>query len=631
MNPVKSAVHSRALLVCLLLVAGFSGLSGRLIYLQWIDRDTSARKAAINRTTKEILPGKFGYIVDRNDRIMARNLPVTTVVADKIHLRDPDVAARAVAFAEVVDTRAWIEGSQQERRLLVKRRMHRLREELPVGELLDRYLEHMIPVAARALGIGARQLEEKLRVKLEYVTIAKDLREDEADEIEQTLKDNCIYGFRFEKSVKRWYSVSNLATHTTGFVNHEGVGQCGLERELGSHLKGQDGYQITRKDQSGLVLLTGGGILKPPRSGFDARLTLDLNIQAIVEEELDWGLNEFESNCGAVVMLEPKTGDVLAIASRPHFDLNLRENIDETSMHYAVQGVYEPGSTFKLVSAAAALDLGLMGPRTQTFCHNGYMRIPGSYVKDYKGFGMLSLEEILAKSSNIGSYKIGMRVGTRRYMDYLRRFGFTEKTGISLSGEGAGWTADPANGVNFSRITYGYGVVVTPLQVASAYAAVANDGVRMKPRLVQALLANDGTVVQEYPPETVEQVISSRAAHKMRMALETVVNPLGKGNTGRRAAVPRFLVCGKTGTAHLYEKGVYLTDRYAVSFAGFMPRDDPAFVCVVVVRDPRTEKVVIGGGSVAAPIFQRIAARTATYLNLTPTEPVEETLARREN
>ncbi len=627
---MKSAVHSRALFVCLVLVTGFSALSGRLIYLQWVDRDTSARKAALNRTTKEILPGKFGYIVDRKGRIMARNLPVTTVVADKIHLRDPEVAARAVAFAELVDTREWIEGTEQERRRLVKRRTHRLREELPVGELLDRYLEHMIPVAARALGIRSSELEEKLRVKLDYVTIAKDLREDEADEIQETLEDNFIYGFRFEKSVKRWYSASNLATHTTGFVNHEGVGQCGLERELGSHLRGHDGYQITRKDQSGLVLLAGGGLLKPPRSGFDARLTLDLSIQGIVEEELDWGLAEFESKCGAVVMLEPKTGDVLAIASRPHFDLNLRENIDESSMHYAVQGVYEPGSTFKLVSTAAALDLGLMSPKTRTFCHNGYMRIPGSYVKDYKGFGMLTVEEILAKSSNIGAYKIGMRVGTRRYMDYLRRFGFTQRTGIMLSGEGAGWTADPGNGVNFSRITYGYGVAVTPLQVASAYAAVANGGLRMKPRLVQALLANDGTIVQEFPPELMERVISERAAHKMRMALETVVNPLGKGNTGRRAAVPRFLVCGKTGTAHLYEKGIYLTDRYAVSFAGFMPRDDPAFVCVVVIRDPRTEEVDIGGGSVAAPVFQRIAARTAAYLNLTPTEPVEETLAAHE-
>lgn len=624
---MKFTVHHRALLVCLVLVAGFSALSARLIYLQWIDRDTSAPKAARNRTDKDVIPGKFGYIVDRNGRIMARNLPVTTVVADKIHLRDPGVAARGVAFAELVDSREWIEASDGERRVLLKRRSRRLREEIPVGELLDRYVGHVMPIVSRAIGMSSQELQEKLRARPDYVIIAKGLREDEADEVQAALEENFIHGFRFEKSVKRWYSSAKMATHTIGYVNHEGVGQCGLERELGSHLRGRDGYQITRKDQSGLVLLPGRGVLKPPRSGLDARLAIDLNIQTFVEEELDAGLREFNSRCGAVVMIEPGSGDVLAIASRPHFDLNLRRNMSESSMHYAVQGLYEPGSTLKLVSAAAALDLGLMSTKTQTFCHNGYMRIPGGYVKDYKAFKSITLEEVLAKSSNIGAYKIGLRVGTERYMDYLRRFGFTRKTGVTLSGEEKGWTADPSNGINFSRITYGYGVVVTPLQIACAYAAVANGGVRMKPRLVKSLLANDGTVVKEFPPERVERVVSEATARRMCMALETVVSPLGKGNTGKRAAVPGYLVCGKTGTARLYRNGAYLTDRYAVSFAGFMPRDDPAFVCVVVIHDPISEEVKIGGGSVAAPIFQRIAARTAAYLNLDPTEPVEETLA----
>ena len=149
----------------------------------------------------------------------------------------------------------------------------------------------------------------------------------------------------------------------------------------------------------------------------------------------------------------------------------------------------------------------------------------------------------------------------------------------------------------------------------------------MKPRLVQALLANDGTAVREFDPERVERVVSERTARRMCVALETVVDPSGKGNTGKFAAVPGYLVCGKTGTARLYKDGVYLSDRYAVSFAGFMPRDDPAFVCVVVIRDPRTKELKIGGGSVAAPVFQRIAARTAAYLNIPPTEPVEEALA----
>jgi cell division protein FtsI/penicillin-binding protein 2 len=377
-----------------------------------------------------------------------------------------------------------------------------------------------------------------------------------------------------------------------------------------------------------LVLLTGGGVLKPQRSGLDAKLTLDLSIQAIVEEELDWGLREFESTRGAVVMLEPRTGDVLAMASRPHFNLNLLQDIEGRERHYAVQAIYEPGSTFKLVSTAAALDLGTMNPWDEIFCHNGYMTIPGGYVKDYKGFGNLSLEEVLSKSSNIGAYKIGLRVNPTRYMKYLHDFGFMQKTGIILSGEQRGLITDYRNGINFSRITYGYGIAVTPLQVACAYAAIANDGMRMKPRLVQSLLANDGTEVQSYPPEEVKQVVSKSTARKLRNALETVVNPKGKGNTGKRASVPGYLVCGKTGTARiLSDAGIYLPNHYAVSFAGFMPRDNPAFVCVVVLHDPRTNKVKVGGGSVAAPVFQRIAARTAAYLNLKPTEPIEDEAA----
>lgn len=624
---MKSSVHHRALLICLIIVSGFSGLSARLIYLQWIDRDSSAPKAARNRTAKEVIPGKFGYIVDRNGRIMARNLPVTKITADKIHLRDPGVAARGVAFAELVDQGEWIEATAEERHALLKRRTRRVREELPEGVLLDRYVDHLIPITARAIGVGPQELKRKLGAKLEYVTIAKDLREDEADEIEATLKDNFIHGFRFEKTVKRWYSSGNMATHTIGYVNYEGVGQSGLERELGAHLRGEDGYQITRKDQSGMVLLPGGGVIKPPRSGFDARLTLDVNIQGFVEEELDRGLDEFRSKSGAVVMMEPGTGDVLAIASRPHFNLNLRHNMSESAMHYAVQGLYEPGSTLKLISAAAALDLGLMGPETSMFCHNGYMRIPGGYVKDYKAFQNMTLEEVLAKSSNIGAYKIGLRVGTDRYMTYLRRFGFTRPTGIILPGEERGWTADPGNGINFSRITYGYGVVVTPLQIACAYATIANEGVRMKPRLVKALLANDGTVVREFPPEKVQRVVSAATARKMCRALETVVDPRGEGNTGKLASVPGYLVGGKTGTARIHKDGVYLPDRYAVSFAGFMPRDNPAFACVVVIHDPRSDEIKVGGGSVAAPVFQRIAARTASYLNIPTTEVVEETLA----
>ncbi|NIP93923.1 MAG: hypothetical protein GWO24_10910, partial [Akkermansiaceae bacterium] len=347
-------------------MTGFSILSIRLIHLQWLNREWSSGKPATVRTEKEILPGRPGNIVDRNEVIMARNLPATTIIADKYHLRDPEVAARGVAYAMLVDEKEWIHATDDERRRMLRRRQRQLREETPVAELLERYIENVIPITARALGMRSRELERKLvGTDLEYVTIAKELLEDEADEIEVTLRENHIHGFRFEKSVKRCYPAGQLATHTTGYVNHEGVGQCGIERALGKHLRGRDGYRIVRKDRTGMYFLPGGGKLEPPRPGLDAKLTLDLSIQAIVEEELDAGLREAESGRGAVVVIEPGTGDVLAIASRPHFDLNLREDLDKSGMHFAVQAVYEPGSTFKLVAASAALDLGIMRPETE--------------------------------------------------------------------------------------------------------------------------------------------------------------------------------------------------------------------------------------------------------------------------
>lgn len=614
-------VHRRALIVSLVLVAGFSVLSGRLIYLQWMSRAEGEQKAAVKLEQKDILPGWFGNIVDRNEDLMARSQSVTRIAADKGFLRDLNVAARGVSFSELMDTKEWIEGTEEERRSFLRQRSRQLREEVSEAVLLDRYIEFLIPITARALGIRTQELEERLESSLDYVVLAKDVGEEEAAEIEATLKENRIYGFRFEKDVKRWYVTSHLATHTTGYVDHEGVGRCGIERELGNELRGRDGHRITRKDRTGMHFLPGSGTLMQPQAGYDAKLALDLPLQAIAEEGLDWGLKEFESERGAVIIMDPKTGDVLAIVSRPHFDLNDRKDIKGKEVHYAVQAIYEPGSTLKIVATTAALDLGIMSPHHQVFCENGYYAIPNGFVKDYKAFGYLSLEQVLAKSSNIGAFKIGARVNAQRYMKYLRAFGFHEKTGILLSGEQRGLLTDHTNLINFSRLTYGYSVAVTPLQIAYAYGAIANDGVRMKPRLVQSLIANDGQVVREFAPEEVTRVMSVSTARKMRKALATVVGPKG---TARRAMVPGFLICGKTGTAKkLSESGRYLDGVYTVSFAGIFPAEDPAFVCVVVVDDPKTKKVKVGGGSVAAPIFQRIAARAAKHLNLQPTEPIE--------
>lgn len=609
--------------MCFGLVLGLSGLSARLIHLQWFDRQESVQKAARSYTRKLPLPAERGLIVDRNEDVVAWNLPVTTVRVDKYHLRDPNIAALGVAYGRLAGAADFEEATVAKRRRMIMVERRRLLESMPPHEIVDRHFRHAVAVVARHLRIPKAELHARIEdSSLMDVSIAKDLREDVADELERAVRANYVQGFRFEKSSRRWYSSSKLATHTIGFVDHEGQGQCGIERSLNDYLRGKDGYRILKRDPRGLLLAPNEGKLKPPIAGFNVQVSLDLGLQSILEEEIDDALALYKSEQAAVILIDPKTGDILGMVSRPHFDLNVREGVVDSSFHYAVQAIYEPGSTFKVVGTAAAMDLGLANPGTQVFCHHGRLDEGAFSVPDHHPYGWLSFEQVLAKSSNIGTYMLSKQVGRARFVDYVKRFGFTRKSGVMLASEEAGLLCDWKNGMNFSRMSFGYSVSVTPMQVAMAYSALANGGELMKPRLVKGVIANDGTVVESYEPESAGRVLKESTARRMRQALATVVSKKG---TASRAAVPGFKVAGKTGTARKNKPGGgYYSDRYVVSFAGMLPAENPEFVCVVVIDDPRTTDVKRGGGTIAAPVFAKIAGRAASYWNLTPTEPLEE-------
>jgi cell division protein FtsI/penicillin-binding protein 2 len=234
---------------------------------------------------------------------------------------------------------------------------------------------------------------------------------------------------------------------------------------------------------------------------------------------------------------------------------------------------------------------------------------------------MMPFEQVIAKSSNIGTHQLALKLGANKFYDYAHRFGFGRKTGILLSGESSGIARNTQKAVDFSRASFGYAVNVTPLQLATAYCALAHDGRLLKPQIVHSLVANDGTLIQTYPPEVVGEVVKPAVAKQMRTALEKVTQ---KGGTATAAAVPGFRVAGKTGTAkRIAPRGRgYLNNSYTVSFVGIMPANDPAFVCVVVIDDPKTDKVKRYGGTIAAPTFAKIATRLAGRLNLQPTEPI---------
>ena len=630
---MNSAFQTRCIILCSVLVAGLSVLSARLVKIQLVDRQLYAESSRKSYHRSEMLPASRGMIVDRREEPLAKSIPVATVFVDKNHLADPKIASYGLAYQEASAQPGWSELDPAKK----LRRINGLR-----GDLLDKetaevivrkHLAYAIGILARPLGMRREELRGKIEnSKGKWVPIAKDLPEDVADHLREEIERHWIQGFEFENSIKRWYTAEELATHVIGFTGEvekkdedgkphtQVLGLFGIESSMEAYLAGRDGSREHYRDARGLVVPGNSGSLKPPRAGLNVKLTLDMGLQSVVEEELDANLAEFESKQGAVVLMDPKTGEILAMASRPHFNLNRKENIATNGYNYAIQATYEPGSTIKIVATSGALNEGLVGPQTSVFCHNGYYNSGGVELKDDHPAGSLSFEGVLQKSNNIGTWSLGRQLGAKRFYQYLHQYGFGKKTGIALRGESSGIARNSGNPVDFSRATFGYASSVTPLQLACAYSVIAGDGKLRKPQIVKSLVANDGTVVENYEPEIVSEVLKPKVAAQMRAALEKVILP---GGTAKLAAVPGFRVAGKTGTVQKHNpKGGYFDNSYIVSFAGMMPAQDPAFVCVVVIDDPRTTKVTRYGGLIAAPAFSRIATRAASHLNLQPTEPI---------
>jgi len=621
-------------MLCSILVIGLSVLSGRLVQIQLVDRHhyaESSRKA-FHRVEK--LPALRGMIVDRREEPLAKSIPVSTVFVDKNHLLDPKLASYGLAYQEASVQPGWSALDKA----IQRKRINGLRGEILARDtaesIVQKHLAYAVGVLARPLGMRHEELRAKIESsKGKWVPVAKDLPEDVADSLRAAIESHWIQGFEFQNSIKRWYTAPNLATHLIGFTgeveetNDQGkpetrvLGRFGVESTMEPYLAGRNGWREHFRDARGLVVPGDSASLLPPRSGLNVQLTIDMGLQAIVEEEMDANLQEFKSGCGAVILMDPQTGEILAMASRPAFDLNHKEEVATKGFNFAIQAIYEPGSTFKIVATSGVINEGLATPFTTVFCNNGHYVEGGIDVPDHYPYGDLTLEGVLIKSSNIGAYKFARQLGPKRFFDYAHSYGFGRKTGVLLSGESSGIARNTNNPVDFSRDAYGYALNVTPLQMACAYSAIANDGKLLKPKIIKSLVANDGTVVETYPTEVVSQVIKPETAKKMRAALQKVTEA---GGTATLGAVPGYKVAGKTGTAKRINPAGhgYMANSYVVSFVGMLPAQNPAFVCVVVIDDPRTDKVTRYGGTIAAPAFGRIAARAAAYMNLPATEPI---------
>ncbi|MCH7778641.1 MAG: penicillin-binding protein 2 [Gemmatimonadetes bacterium] len=424
-----------------------------------------------------------------------------------------------------------------------------------------------------------------------------------------------LVGVGFIAETKRYYPKRKLAASTLGFVGLDNQGLAGIEHFHHAVLKGRVQRTVLEKDARGRFLWTTANAqdLNPGKQ--DVVLALDEVIQFIAERELNRQVKEYRAKSGLAIVMDPFSGAVYAMASAPEFNPN---NYAAYPPHIwrndAVASAFEPGSIFKPIVAAASLEEGLAGPDDIFFCENGSYQIGKSRISEASNhqFGWLTLRSIIAKSSNIGAIKIAQRLGNRRFYDYIRKFGFGRRLGVDLPGEASGTLRSIRqwSGLSLASISFGHEISVTPIQMVSAIAAIANGGVLIRPRLTQAILKN-GVLDRTFEPEALQTVLSEETSRQMINILKSVV----KTGTGAKAAIPGFEVAGKTGTAQKIDPKTqtYSKTKYLASFVGFVPADAPRLVILVMIDEPQK---TYWGGEVAAPVFQRIARKTLRYLHI---------------
>jgi len=441
-----------------------------------------------------------------------------------------------------------------------------------------------------------------------YVVLARNLKTEAYEDI-YTLK---YKGVILEEKFDRVYGFQDLAAQTLGYVNHQERGMMGLEAYYNKELKGRDGTQKVRRDRNGNIYAYVGAAQKKPQDGHSLHLTLDAHIQAIVEEELKEGIKKTYSSYGTAIVMDPGTGAVRAMANYPTFNPNkpgARKN--ENRRNYAISDQVEPGSTFKLVTAVAALEQNVvnLGDTIRT-PEDGQFKLHGLWLRDHDPLGDLTFKEVIQKSSNIGTAKVAMRLSKDSYYQYVRNMGFGTPTNIDLPNEEGGKLKKPHKWsmVTLPWMAHGYEIQTTPLQILQAYAAFANSGEMMRPYLVEKVVDNDGEVITKNNPLRVREVADKSTFNTLLPVFESV---LADSGTAPWARVEGLRIAGKTGTAKKVVEGRY-TSSYRASFVGFFPADDPKYAVLVMLDEPKTS---VYGGYTAGPIFRDIASRLTSLSN----------------
>ena len=548
----------------------------RLVYLQVFQFDELTALAK-NRSSKERIPAKRGEIKDRNGAVLAWSVDTPNIFFDHTGIRDPQATVDEVCDAlgdcsaserdNYVNTIAEA-GSRYVKRLVTKEQAHRV-------------------AALKLSGIGT------------------------------------------SSESHRYYPNGSLAAHALGFVGSEGKGQGGVESKFDKDITGQPGEVLFHRDANRFAY--DRVVLSDPTAGASLELTIDKQIQYIVEQELRKGIIENKATSGSAVVMKPSTGEIVAIASYPTFDPNVRPETgkDPARRNRAVQDSFEPGSMFKIVVAVAALEQGVVTPDSVIDVSGGRISFGRYTIRDTHNYGRLPFRGVIAKSSNVGAIKVALQVGAEKFTEVATRFGFGRRVFREpgeLPGEspGAILNVKDLSELALASEAIGYHLAVTPLQVAAAFSSIANGGKLVQPRLVRAVIKDN--IRQETSKTVVNQTMTSTTAAQMTAILEEVVEE----GTATSARVPGYTVAGKTGTAEKVVDGVYSKSEHTASFAGFLPSRAPEYTIVVVIDSPHGPNGHFGG-QVAAPIFKRIGEALLRRDGVPPTlNPPTPLLVRRE-
>jgi len=466
------------------------------------------------------------------------------------------------------------------------------------------------------LGLDRQFLEERLNRKKSFIWLSRKLPAATVEKIKQFK----IEGLGFIKESKRYYPNSYLAAHVIGFAGLDNNGLEGLELSYDRYLKGTSGWAFVKRDARQRELLMEKYSI-PPNDGYDLILNIDSTIQFIAEKELDAVFKKSNAHGACVIVMNPFTGEILAMVNRPAFDLNHYQNIDADSRrNRAICDMFEPGSVFKIVTASAALSENKINETDKIFCENGQYMVANHMLHDHTSHGILTFREVIEQSSNIGTTKVAQKMGAQIIYKYEKLFGFGELTKIDLAGEVTGMVIKPQawSKTSIGAVPIGQEVGVTAVQLANAISTIANGGYRVKPFVVRAIQDKQGELIKEFKPEILSQVISAEIANRVRSILTGVI----ERGTGKLAKPGAFTAGGKTGTGQKVEpNGIYSQNKFFASFIGFAPAEKPQIAIAVVFDEPHPNHF---GGTVAAPVFAKVAENALKYLQSTQEEIKEE-------